>query len=79
VFVEHDQGSPVGHVLAPVQQGSDPLRIDLKGRNLLPQPRCHRGMGQLDLGCRKLAHQQKHQLLFLAFGEAAIEAATALR
>jgi len=49
----------------------DALGVQLEGLDLIPQPCRHRCVGQLELGRCQLAHQQKHQLLFFAFGKRA--------
>jgi len=71
--VEAAQGLHVVDVLAAVEQVTDALRIDLQRRHLLPEPLRHGRIGQLELGGGQLAHQQEHQLLFLALTEAAVE------
>jgi hypothetical protein len=71
LVIQHAQSSPVIHILAAIQQGRDPLRIDLQGGHFLPQPSGHRPMAKFKLGRRQLAHEQKHQLLFLALSKAA--------
>ncbi|NBW63830.1 MAG: hypothetical protein EBR33_12065 [Synechococcaceae bacterium WB4_1_0192] len=73
LLIEHPQGSPVGDVLPAVEQGGDALGVDLQGGHLLPEPFGHRLVRQLKLRRRQLAHQQEHQLLFLAFGEGSLE------
>lgn len=73
VVVEAAEGLHIVHILAAIEQVADPLWIDLQRRHLPPEPIGHGRIGQLELGGSQLAHQQKHQLLFLAFTEAAVE------
>lgn len=49
-----------------VDQGRDPIRIQLQGRHLLPQPLAALPVGPHDLGVNQLAAEQEHQLLLLA-------------
>jgi hypothetical protein len=71
--VEWPQGLAVGDILAAVEQGCDALGVDREGSNFVPQPLTHGRIGQFELGSCQLAHQQKHQLLLLAFGKGAVE------
>lgn len=73
LLIQDPQGIAVVHVLAAVEQGGDALRIDLQRGHLLPEALGHARIGQLELGCRQLTHQQEHQLLLLAFGKGARE------
>jgi hypothetical protein len=77
LLIQGAQAVAVVDVLAPVEKGGDPLRIDLQGRHLLPEALGHLRVGQLELSGRQLAHQQEHQLLLLAFGKAALKSAAA--
>ncbi|MEB3276326.1 MAG: hypothetical protein VKM92_05095 [Cyanobacteriota bacterium] len=71
--IERAQRFAVTHVLSAIEQLGDALGIDLQGVHLIPEALRHCRIGQLELGCRQLPHQQKHQLLLLAFGKAAIK------
>jgi len=71
--IERAQCFAVVDVLPAIEQVGDALGVDLQGVHLIPEALRHRPIGQLELGCRQLPHQQKHQLLLLAFSKAAVK------
>ena len=63
----------VAEVSSFVEQGDDPLGVDLQGGGLLPEPLAGAPVAPLELGRGQLAHQLEQQLPLLQFGEAARE------
>jgi hypothetical protein len=53
-------------IVAAVEQPDDPLRVDLQGRNLLPEPLDPGLVGPGELGVGQLTHEGDHELAELA-------------
>ena len=73
VVVQSPKSLPIVDVLPSVEQGRDPLGVDLQGVYLIPEPLGQGRVSPFELGGCQLAHQQKHQLLLFAFGKCACE------